>query len=1183
MPAIGSQISRQDYNNLQRIVYNVWGPGGTNPTTNLPDPTYGYGQVLASSEIGSGDQTITEVQWDQLRTDINKTFTHQIGSVSTIPDVAGSASAGATNATRVTFGQAYQTYLAAANLILQNRSIFAASQFSAIPVNVATPKFTTTPWSVAVSQLVQVTFNSSAEARAFFNSGATINFRSQRTGGTSAPQNAAAQNNSWTSFLNAVGTVSFGKSEFYALTSGGLVQGAQPVFLYNAATPYSTNYYRIKANCNVASNSNGNATFITFLIEWIDSTVIPGIATDYIDGTLTSIISETKPIGVATVNSPTVYTIGELTPSGTAINLSPAFTFAASVSSVNEGGTVTFTFTSVNYPAGKSFRLEISGVTDSQLVGSTTGLKTISTTGNSSLASFTYPVTIRADATTNPGSILNARVTVASDEFQAGEILNAPVTINDTSVTPTPSVNITSTVANTIQSESIDAASASIVTLTNNGSRVLNISNISINRGSFLSEFSANFTSMSGAATFSATTIAVGQSKTFSVKFAGSTIGTQTAVVTVTSDGNDVIGGGPVPGTVKTANISVTVIAATFGITTSPVLAYTTSFASDGVTPGTTVPQAIRITNSTGNATVTLGTPAVTIAAAGNLTFNITGNPSGLTIAPGSFREFQVTFTGLTVPSTTSPTISIDCGTAGTKVITATVTGTQSLANISVSPSSLVATARVINVESTTTFNITNSGSAALVVSNITITGQNSYSTYTVSPTSFASIPVGATQTVTVTSKRSRIGENPGTITITSNALSPNNSKTLPFSMTSQSLTPYYIINTELFTGHPTNSDPVPLKRNSTLESFVTNAEPGATAYVYHQQASGIVSNVPVGTTPVQAFTAKLLPRDADGTGKLNFWNSGDRTEAWDVGISKLYAWIPVGKTDAGTQVWFDIPFKSGGDQGYVLMETFPNLTLSITPAAPLFPHTAYTANDAWPKVTWTVTGGVQNAPILLDPTTVRYDDQPQPAQIYTGSPTSLNAQGAASSSHFALEPGTWTVVMRQTYKGVVYRSNSVAVTPTSGPLFPNTTPYPGLAEPSATMYIQKVTWAPWVDSSLPSSPNSYHKWWRTISGLQPNGTYTLRGWADDLGAVVANYNFITATAPYQLNFNLTDGPNTMLVQANSQGGLRLIIVLFNGDNQQPTFAGNPGWVSVQLLSGNNVIWNLSQVTGAGY
>jgi len=1181
MPAIGSQISRQDYNDLQRIVRNVLGPGGTDPTTNLPNPTYGYGQTLASSEVGPGDQTITETQWDQLRTDINKAYTHQVGSVSTIPDVAGSNSAGATNATRVTFGQVYQTYLAAANDIIANRNLFAGSQRPVNPVNVVTPKFTTTPWSVAVSQLVQVTFNSAAEARAFFNSGATINFRSQRTGGTTAPQNAAAQNNSWTAFLNnTVGTVSFGRDQFYTLTSGGLAEGSAPVFLFTAAAQYSNNYYRIKANCNVASNVNGTATFISFLIEWIDSTVIPGIATDYIDGTLTSIISETKSVGVVTVNSPTLYTVGELSPSGTAINLSPAFTLTSSVNSVNEGGTVTFTFTSVNYPAGRAYQLEISGVTDSQLVGSTTGIKNLSTTGNSSLASFTYVVTIRADATTNPGSILNARVTVASDNFQAGEVLNAPVTINDTSVTPTPSVNITSTVANTIQGESIDTASPSTVTLTNNGSRVLNISNITINRGASLSEFSADFTSMSGTPTFSATTIAVAQSKTFTVKFAGSTVGPQTAVVTVTSDGNTVAGGGPVPGTAKTANISVTVVAATFGVTTSPALAYTTSFASDGITPGSTVNQTIRITNSTGNATVTLGSPAVTIAGQNLLEPTITNNPSGLTIAPGSFREFQVRFTGLAVPSTTSPTISIDCGTAGTKVITATVTGTQSQPQISVSTTSLIATSRAINIQSTSSFTITNSGSASLVVSNIAISGQNSYSEYTLSPTTMT-VPVGATQSVVITSKRSRIGTNTATITITSNAPSPNNSKTVSFSMTSTPIAnPLYYITTELYTGNDA-SLVAPLKRNSTIQSYVTGAEPNATAYAIHQQASGVVSAtggyVAAGVTPVAAKNSGKGQRTSDSQGRVDFWNAGDRTEAWDVGVSKLYIWIPVGKNDDGSQVWYNGPNKGSDDQGYVQMETFPNLTVTSSSPGPQFPVTADVTT--WPGLTYTVVGGYQGQPLTLASTTQRWDEQ---AQTPNGNlaPATVGADGTWSRNVGAPEPGVWTFVFEQQYKGVAYRSNPVTVTTTSSAYYPYTRELVGFSPEALSVYADAVSWLPFSLNN-PSTPNVYYKWWRTVQ-LTPNKTYTIKGWADDGGGVGINWNFITGSPIYSLGFNLNAVASTTFTTTAS-GRTRLIIVMINGDNQRPTWAENPGWVSIQIYDGATKVWGTAQATGAGY
>jgi hypothetical protein len=1185
MAAIGSPISREDYNNLRKIVYNVLGPGGTNPTTNVADPTFGYGQTLSSSEIGPGDQTITEAQWDQLRADINKAYTHQVGSATTVPDVAGTANAGVTSATRVTFAQVYQTYLAAANDILANRNLFAGSQRPGTPVVVSGgTKTTTTPWSVAVSQTVEVTFNSAAEARYFFNSGATINFKSTREGGTTSPQNAAAQNNSWTSFLNTtVGTLSFGKSQFYALTSGGLAESSTPVFLLTAPAPYSNNYYRIRANCNVPSNTNGTATFISFLIEWIDSTTIPGIATDYIDGTLTSIISETKSVGVATINSPLSYNISALSASGTAVNLSPNFTLSSNVNSINEGGTVTFTFESRNYPSSKSYQLEISGVADSNLVGSTTGIKTITTSGNDTFASVTYPVTIAANLTTNPpGLTLIARVTVQSDGYQAGEVLIKEVVINDTSVTPTPSVSISSTTAQTIQSEAINTSSPSTVTVTNSGSKVLTISNITISKGASLSDYSADFTGMSGSPTFSTTTIATGQSKTFTVKFSGSIVGAQTAVVTVTSDGNDTPGGGSAPGTNKTANIAVTVITATFGIATSPLLAYSTSFASDGITPGDTVNQTITITNSTGNATVTLGTPAVSISNPGNLTPTITNNPNGLTIAPGASRQFQVKFTGLVVPSSNAPVISIDCGTAGTKTITATVTGTASLPGITVSTSSIVATERVINVVSTSTFNITNSGSAALAVSNITISGQNSYSTYTVTPSSFANIGVGVTQTVTVTSSRSRIGTNSATITITSNAPSPNNSKTVSFSMTSTQIpNPLYFITTALYTGNDA-SLVAPLKRNSTIQSYVTGAEPNATAFAIHQQASGVVSAtggyVAAGVTPVAAKNSGKGQRTADSQGKVVFWASGDRTEAWDVGVSKLYIWIPVGKNDDGSQVWYDGPNKGSDDQGYVQMETFPNLTLTSSSPGPQFPITADTTT--WPGLTYTVVGGYQGQPLTLASTTQRWDEQ---AQTPNGNlaPATIGSDGTWSRNVGAPEPGIWTVVFEQQYKGVAYRSNPVTVTTTSSPYFFIGGTDPTLPADYNAVLADRISWLPY-SASNPSSGGTYFKWWRTVQ-LTPNKTYTLKIWGDDNTNVGINWNFLTGSPIYGFANTLGAGPTTGTFVTTSSGRTRLLFTIFNGVFGDNTWATNPGWISIQIYDGATKVWGTAQATGAGY
>lgn len=1180
MAAIGSPISREDYNNLRKIVYNVLGPGGTNPTTNASDPTFGYGQSVSSNEVGPGDQTITEAQWDQLRVDINKAYTHQIGSSSTIPDVSGTGNVGAGSATRVTFAQVYQTYLTAANDIIANRNLFAGSQRPGSPTVVTNgTQTTTTPWSVAVQQLVDVTFSSAANARAFFNSGGTINFRSARDGGTTSPQNAAAQNNSWTTFLNNIGTISFGRAQFYALTTGGLADNATPVFLFTAPAPYSNNYYRIRASSN--SNTPGTATFISFKIEWIDSTTIPGIATDYIDGTLTSVISETKSNGVLTIPSPASYNVGSMSASGTAVNLSPNFTLTSNVNSIDEGGTVTFTLVSRNYPSNKSYQLEISGVSDSHLSGSTTGIKTITTSGNDTYASVSYPVTVVADLLTNPGLTLNARVTIQSDGYQAGEVLNKAVTINDTSTSPTPSLSISATTAQAIQSEAVNTGSASTVTVTNTGSRVLNISNISINKGGSLTDYAADFTGMSGAPTFSATAIATGQSKTFTVKFSGATVGSQTAVVTVTSDGNDTAGGGPVPGTNKTANITVTVITATFGISTTPLLAYTTSFASNGITPGNTAYQTIRVSNSTGNATVTLGSPAISIDSEGSLTHNITNDPSGLTIAPGAYREFQIRFTGLTVPSSNSPVIHIDCGTAGTKNITATVTGNASLPEITVvTPSgttSLVATEQQINVETTSTFTITNSGSSALVVSSIAITGQNSYSTYTASPSSFPSIPVGVTQTVTVTSKRSRIGTDPATITITSNAPGPN--KTVSFSMKSNKLGAYYIINTALFQGHPDASQPTPLKRNDVIESYVTGVEPNATGYVYHQQASGAITGLSPNMSPTQAKNDKLFPRTSDGNGKFEFWPVGSSTAAWDVGISKLWVWIPVGKLDDGSQVWYDGPFKGGSDQGYVQMETFPNLTLTASQTTVQFPNTADSAT--WPPLTYTVTGGYQNQPLIASSTTVRWDEQQQTPNGNFAAST-VGADGTWSKNVGAPEPGLWTIVFEQTYKGVAYRTNPVTITSNSAENYTQGGwNDPKLSAEANNLVSDRVSWLPY-SASNPSSPLVYFKWWRTVQ-LTPNKSYTLKIWGDDNAAVGVNWNFLTGSPTHSFSAALGTGIGGGTFTTTSSGRTRLIFWLLNGNFGDNTWLQNPGWISIQIFDGATKVWSTAQATGAGY
>jgi hypothetical protein len=173
-------------------------------------------------------------------------------------------------------------------------------------------------WSVRAEASLTVTFDNADEARWFFNSGGKIRFLSNRVGGAATQQNGA-----WTGLLNSVGTVDFGGNvpafmNFYTLTDQNqFVNQSSPT----GAFAYSGNFYAIKARCNIADNSQGGATQITFDIIWEDSYEDPGASgpEDIVDGTLSLAISELKasgPLiqgGLFTVASPISYSLSAIT------------------------------------------------------------------------------------------------------------------------------------------------------------------------------------------------------------------------------------------------------------------------------------------------------------------------------------------------------------------------------------------------------------------------------------------------------------------------------------------------------------------------------------------------------------------------------------------------------------------------------------------------------------------------------------------------------------------------------------------------------------------------------------------------------------------------------------------------------------------------------------------------------
>lgn len=84
---INSRITAADYNAIQSALNSVMGTGGTVPFSGAPDPSYGYGQVLQSSQV-SLDTRIRSSDWANLSNDINNINRHQTGTALTLYSVA---------------------------------------------------------------------------------------------------------------------------------------------------------------------------------------------------------------------------------------------------------------------------------------------------------------------------------------------------------------------------------------------------------------------------------------------------------------------------------------------------------------------------------------------------------------------------------------------------------------------------------------------------------------------------------------------------------------------------------------------------------------------------------------------------------------------------------------------------------------------------------------------------------------------------------------------------------------------------------------------------------------------------------------------------------------------------------------------------------------------------------------
>ena len=265
----GLIIEAVDYNTIRTKIIGIMGTGAGQS---------GYGQTLLSSAVAFGN-TVTKVQWDNLRFDIFNARLHQDGLSPTIVN--------AVSGQPVRFGAGHPNnqYNTQADTAIANKFNIGTGQFV---VESATSATRSTAWNSSLTATVTVTFATADQARHFFNSGSKVRCASSRTGGTASPQNS-----SWSNILDTAGTVAFGGNtavlNFYNLTNS-----YQTFFNLTSSAPYSANQYRIEVVSNVADNSVGGATVLTFRVTYTDTY---SNSPDNVDGTLTLTVDELRASG----------------------------------------------------------------------------------------------------------------------------------------------------------------------------------------------------------------------------------------------------------------------------------------------------------------------------------------------------------------------------------------------------------------------------------------------------------------------------------------------------------------------------------------------------------------------------------------------------------------------------------------------------------------------------------------------------------------------------------------------------------------------------------------------------------------------------------------------------------------------------------------------------------------------
>jgi hypothetical protein len=275
--AVGDKVNALDFNGVRSLSVDILGTGSG---------SRGYGQSTSGNSAQAVGDIVVPGDYNSLRNNLFNSRAHQIGSAPAIAEIAEQFAK--------IVDTDFSTFASYANTCDANRLTAHPSRISS---GVGGSRTRSTSWSSFVTVAVGVGFATADQARYFFNAGGNLRFTSSRSGGASS-----SQNTSWSNLLSAAGTQVYTASNFYSATSA-----TTNLYTTTSSSPYASNRYTITNTCNVANNSSGGATILTFGFAWTDpytdpSPGNPPAPEDIVDGDLSITVEYQFPVGGAALS-----------------------------------------------------------------------------------------------------------------------------------------------------------------------------------------------------------------------------------------------------------------------------------------------------------------------------------------------------------------------------------------------------------------------------------------------------------------------------------------------------------------------------------------------------------------------------------------------------------------------------------------------------------------------------------------------------------------------------------------------------------------------------------------------------------------------------------------------------------------------------------------------------------------